>query len=180
MSAASNHTVEEHVVLVNERDDVLGTMGKLEAHEKGLLHRAFSAFVFDSEGRLLLQRRAAGKYHSAGLWTNTCCSHPRPGEALEAAAARRLREEMGLICPLEFSFSFIYKASFENGLHEHELDHVFFGQHDAPPDPDPAEVQEWRYASIAELTDELARTPARFTAWLATCWPRVVVMRTSH
>lgn len=180
MNAGTNLRDEEHVVLVNEHDVVLGTMGKLEAHQKGLLHRAFSVFIFDREGRLLLQRRAASKYHSAGLWTNTCCSHPRPGEATEVAAVRRLQEEMGLRCRLEFSFSFQYKASFENGLHEHELDHVFFGQYDAAPDPDPTEVQEWRYASIAQLNDELTRTPDRFTAWLLACWPRIVALRESQ
>ncbi|MEO8590693.1 MAG: isopentenyl-diphosphate Delta-isomerase [Flavobacteriales bacterium] len=169
--------VEEQVVLVNEQDEVLGTMGKLEAHEKGVLHRAFSVFIFDQAGRLLLQRRASDKYHSAGLWTNTCCSHPRPGEELGTAGQRRLQEEMGIDCPLTARFHFIYRASFENGLHEFELDHVLFGQHDGPPDPDPREVQEWRYVDLDELSGELNRTPERFTAWLITCWPRVAALR---
>ena len=177
MNSGMAKSAEEQVVLVDQRDVVLGTMGKLEAHQKGLLHRAFSVFIFDKEGRLLLQRRASGKYHSAGLWTNTCCSHPRPGEAPEFAAERRLREEMGLRCPLTFQFTFLYQASFDNGLHEHELDHVFFGQHSAPPRPDPIEVDEWRYITLAELNDEMSRTPERFTAWLLACWPRVAAMQ---
>jgi isopentenyl-diphosphate Delta-isomerase len=165
---------EEQVVLVNERDEELGTMGKLEAHQKGALHRAFSVFLFDREGRLLLQRRASGKYHSAGLWTNTCCSHPRQGETLEAAAQRRLREEMGIEGHLEHRFSFIYKAGFDNGLHEHELDHVFFGRSDATPSPDPEEVAEWKRVPVQELDAEMKAHPERFTVWLRDCWPRIL------
>lgn len=165
---------EEQVVLVNERDEELGTMGKLEAHQKGALHRAFSVFLFDREGRLLLQRRAHGKYHSAGLWTNTCCSHPRLGESLEAAAQRRLREEMGIEGRLAHRFSFIYKAGFDNGLQEHELDHVFFGRHDGEPHPDPEEVAEWKRVPVQELDAEMKAHPERFTVWLRDCWPRIL------
>jgi len=169
--------MEEQVLLVDQHDAVLGAVGKLEAHEKGLLHRAFSVFIFDRDGNLLMQRRAAGKYHSAGLWANTCCGHPRPAEALESAARRRLREEMGIACQLEHQFHFVYHANFQNGLQEHEVDHVFFGQCDAPPIPNAEEVQEWRYTSLADLDNELQRSPERFTAWLITCWPRIAGLR---
>ena len=164
-------TAQEHVVLVNEQDEVLGTMEKLEAHRKGALHRAFSVFLFDDEGRLLMQQRAANKYHSALLWTNTCCSHPRPGESLEAAAQRRLREEMGMDTVIHHRFSFTYNATFDNGLQEHELDHVFFGRANGKPVPDPEEVNAWRFVEMADLQMELERSPERFTAWLHHCWP---------
>lgn len=164
---------EERVVLVNEQDEELGTMGKMEAHQKGALHRAFSIFIFDADGCLLLQRRAAEKYHSAGLWTNTCCSHPRLGETIEAAARRRLMEEMGLDLPLEHRFSFIYKAGFDNGLQEHELDHVFFGWNNGTPDPNPEEVSEWKSVPLNELDAQIQEHPDHFTFWLRDCWPRV-------
>lgn len=163
----------ENVILVNEQDEMLGTMEKYEAHRRGLLHRAFSIFLFDAEGRLLLQQRAATKYHSASLWTNTCCSHPRPGETIDQAAMRRLREEMGLSAELEQRFTFTYKAEMGNGLIEHELDHVFFGRTNATPRPDPAEVHDWRYVQVDELGSELETHPERYTAWLHICWPRV-------
>ncbi|MDQ3101337.1 MAG: isopentenyl-diphosphate Delta-isomerase, partial [Bacteroidota bacterium] len=142
---------EEQVVLVNEQDEEIGTMPKLEAHQKGVLHRAFSIFIFNDDGELLLQRRAKDKYHSAGLWSNTCCSHPRSGEALEIAAVRRLREEMGMEVPLQHRTSFIYHAEFENGLKEHELDHIFFGRSMKDPNPDPAEVADWKYVNAEQL-----------------------------
>ncbi len=168
-------TTQERVVLVNEQDDVLGTMEKLEAHRKGLLHRAFSVFLFDDEGRLLLQQRAATKYHSALLWTNTCCSHPRPGESLETAAKRRLKEEMGIDAEIRHRFSFIYNATFDNGLQEHELDHVFFGRVNGPPSPDPDEVNAWRFVEMGELQKDMERTPEEYTAWLHHCWPMLMV-----
>jgi isopentenyl-diphosphate delta-isomerase len=164
---------QEQVVLVNELDEELGTMGKLQAHEQGALHRAFSVFLFDQEGRLLLQKRAAGKYHSAGLWTNTCCSHPRPGEDLLIAAGRRLREEMGIETRLEHRFSFIYHGTFDNGLQEHELDHVFFGRWSGPVQPDPTEVGAWEYVETSRLSEELRRHPDRYTIWLRACWDQV-------
>jgi isopentenyl-diphosphate Delta-isomerase len=167
-------SMAENVVLVNERDEEIGSMEKLEAHRKGVLHRAFSIFLFDGAGRLLMQRRAAEKYHSGGLWTNTCCSHPRQGETLEQAAQRRLQEEMGLEAPLEHRFSFIYRAAFDNGLVEHEFDHVFFGQLTGTPVPDPAEVEAWELVPVAELDDALRTHPDRYTAWLRDCWPRVL------
>ena len=164
---------EERVVLVNARDEAIGTAGKLEAHRKGLLHRAISVFIFNRKGELLLQRRAEGKYHSAGLWTNTCCSHPRENEDVAAAAVRRLKEEMGIVAPLEWRFSFTYHAHFENGLQEHEFDHVFFGRSELTPLPDPEEVAEWRWASIDAIRGELAADPDRFTAWFQEVWPRI-------
>lgn len=166
-------TSQEEVILVNEHDEMLGTMEKHEAHSRGLLHRAFSIFLFDASGRVLLQQRAATKYHSASLWTNTCCSHPRPKEKLLLAAVRRLREEMGLTAELEHRFTFTYEANVGNSLIEHELDHVFFGRATSAPAPDPAEVQDWRYIEVDQLSAELERHPERFTAWLHICWPLV-------
>lgn len=164
---------EEQVVLVNERDEPIGAMGKLRAHQEGALHRAFSVFLFDVQGRLLLQRRAPGKYHSSGLWTNTCCSHPRPEETVEEAARRRLQEEMGIDAPLFHRFSFRYKAEFENGLIEHELDHVLFGRWDGPVRPDPQEADAWAYMDMQELDAALRDHPERYTAWLRICWGRI-------
>ena len=128
------------IILVNEEDVQVGTMEKMEVHERGLLHRAFSVFIFNKAGEMLLQQRALSKYHSGGLWTNACCSHPRPGEKTEDAAARRLFEELGFGTELRFAFSFTYKAAFDNGLTEHEFDHVFVGHFDGPLRPDPKEV----------------------------------------
>jgi len=164
---------EELVLLVNERDEPVGTMGKLKAHQEGALHRAFSVFLFDGEGRLLMQRRAPGKYHSAGLWTNTCCSHPRPGEPVADAARRRLNEEMGIDVPIEHRFSFLYKASFDNGLHEHELDHVFFGCCSGEPEPATEEADDWKYLHPDTLDADLVAHPERYTVWLRECWSRV-------
>lgn len=163
----------EEVILVNEQDEMLGTMEKQEAHRRGVLHRAFSIFLFDDQGRVLLQQRAAAKYHSASLWTNTCCSHPRPGENVAVAATRRLAEEMGMSAELEHLFSFTYEANVGNGLIEHELDHVFFGRATAKPVPAPEEVQDWRFLEADELSTELNAHPERFTAWLHICWPLV-------
>ncbi|MCU0434419.1 MAG: isopentenyl-diphosphate Delta-isomerase [Bacteroidia bacterium] len=158
------HTAE-NVVLVNENDQETGQMEKLEAHRLGLLHRAISVFVFNSRGELLIHRRALEKYHSGGLWTNTCCSHPRPGESTAHAAVRRLREEMGLECELTSQFQFIYRAELDHNLVEHELDHVFTGTSDTNPQPDPAEVMDWKWISRHELQTQLANEPEKFTAW---------------
>jgi isopentenyl-diphosphate delta-isomerase len=155
----------EMVVLVDPYDAPVGTQEKLAAHEQGQLHRAFSVFVFDGAGRMLLQRRAEGKYHSAGLWSNTCCGHPRPGEETAAGARRRLREEMGLDCALEPAFTFLYRASVGGGLTEHEFDHVFTARCEDPPRPDPAEVGEWRWIAPADLSTEMEAFPERFTFW---------------
>jgi isopentenyl-diphosphate delta-isomerase len=155
----------ERVVLVDENDAEVGTEEKLRAHLDGRLHRALSVFVADSAGRLLLQRRAAGKYHSGGQWTNTCCSHPRPGEPVDAAARRRLAEEMGMECELLPAFRFVYRADVGGGLTEAEYDHVFVGRFDGEPSPNPDEVDGWRWASLRELAAELAAEPERFTPW---------------
>lgn len=157
---------DEQVILVDEADRELGSDDKLAAHRSGRLHRAFSVFVFDLRGNLLLQQRAEGKYHSAGLWSNTCCGHPRPGEATPDAAHRRLGEEMGFDCPLTPAFSFVYRAELAGGLIEHELDHVLTGRHASPPEPDPTEVSEWRRAPVAALLRDLEVNPHRYTAWL--------------
>jgi isopentenyl-diphosphate delta-isomerase len=156
----------ELVVLVDDQDRDLGTEEKMAAHRSGRLHRAFSVFVTDAEGRLLLQRRAATKYHSAGLWSNTCCGHPRPDEGVLAAAHRRLNEEMGFDCPLQERYSFVYRTELGGGLTEHELDHVVSGTFSGNPRPDPREVAEWRAVPVDDLFEDLARDPKRYSAWL--------------
>ena len=157
--------MEEQVILVNEKDEPIGLMGKMEAHEKGLLHRAFSVFVFNSKQEVLLQQRAACKYHSPKLWTNTCCSHPRAGETNQQAGERRLQEEMGLQVPLQEVFSFIYKAPFDNGLTEHEYDHVLIGYSDAQPQINPEEVASWKWLSLEAIKEDILQAPERYTAW---------------
>jgi len=155
----------EHVILVDERDRDQGVLEKAQAHVEGRLHRALSVVVFGTDGRMLLQQRALTKYHSGGLWTNTCCSHPRPGEATEAAAHRRLEEEMGFDCALVLFHKFIYRAEVGGGLYEHELDHVFVGTADVVPRCDPEEVMDWRYFPVDSLWRRLAAAPAEFTVW---------------
>jgi isopentenyl-diphosphate Delta-isomerase len=156
----------ERLILVNERDEEVGSGEKLEVHREGRLHRAFSVFVFDSSGRLLLQKRAATKYHSGGLWSNTCCGHPRPGEPTVGAARRRLREEMNFDCELRPSTSFIYRAEVDNELTEWEYDHVLVGRYDDAPDPDASEVADWRWVGVEELRAEMDERPEEFTSWL--------------
>lgn len=156
---------DEYVILVDEHDRTVGSMEKMEAHRLGRLHRAISVFVFDKEKRLLLQQRALHKYHSPGLWTNTCCTHPRPGETAMAAAHRRLDEEMGLQTNLTFAFTFRYRAEFENGLTEHELDHVFVARHDLLPVTNPDEVAAFRWVNLNDLDQEIMERPETFTAW---------------
>ena len=157
--------MEEQVILVNEKDEPIGLMGKMEAHEKGLLHRAFSVFIFNSKQEVLLQQRAACKYHSPNLWTNTCCSHPRAGETNQQAGERRLQEEMGLQVPLREVFSFIYKAPFDNGLTEHEYDHVLVGYSDAQPQINPEEVASWKWLSLEAIKEDILQASERYTAW---------------
>ena len=169
----NKNILEEKVILVNHSDDAIGTMEKMKAHEQPVLHRAFSVFIFNSKGEMLLQRRAGEKYHSGGLWTNACCSHPRPGEATAVAAARRLAEEMGFSTPLEKVFDFVYEASFENGLHEHEFDHVFIGEYEGLIEPDPVEVSEFRYVKMDDLAASLESNPEEYTAWFAIAFPRI-------
>ena len=164
----------EHLILVNESDIAIGKAPKLEVHLKGLLHRAFSVFIFNSKGELLLQQRADDKYHSGGLWTNTCCSHPRFGEELSDAVERRLMEEMGIKCEADFQFSFIYKTEFGNGLKEHEYDHVYFGICDKLPIPDESEVKNWKYVHLHSLGADLINNPDEYTAWLKICFEKIL------
>ena len=142
---------EEKVILVDREDNPVGTLPKMEAHEKGVLHRAFSVFILNQKGELMLQQRALHKYHSPGLWTNTCCSHQREGEENLQAGTRRLEEEMGFSVPLEELFSFIYKAPFDNGLTEHELDHVMLGYYEGIPEINSDEVNAWKWMSLNEI-----------------------------
>lgn len=164
----------EKVVLVDSEDNPIGTMEKMEAHEKGLLHRAFSVFVFNSNQELMLQRRALTKYHSGGLWTNTCCSHPREGETTMDAAHRRLVEEMGFDCELSKAFHFIYKAELDNDLTEHELDHVFIGTFEGEVNLNPEEVHEYKYIAIDALLADVSANPANYTEWFKICLQEVI------
>ncbi len=157
--------MNEKVVLVNEDDNEIGVEEKVKAHKEGKLHRAFSIFIFNSKGELLLQRRAGNKYHSGGLWSNTCCSHPKPGESIEHAAHRRLREEMGFDCSLNEVSRFIYRAELNNGLTEWELDHVFIGKYDGEVNPNPNEVEDWKWININDLKDDIKRNPNNYTVW---------------
>lgn len=151
--------------MVNEQDEVLGFMEKMEAHQKGMLHRAFSVFIHH-EGKILLQQRSLNKYHSSGLWTNTCCSHPRIDESLTDAGSRRLQEEMGISCPVGSAFHFIYHAQLDGGLVENELDYVLFGSYSGPVHPNPDEVMDYKWIHWNELVDDLEQNPERYTAWL--------------
>uniref|UniRef100_UPI003562ADB2 isopentenyl-diphosphate Delta-isomerase n=1 Tax=Muriicola sp. TaxID=2020856 RepID=UPI003562ADB2 len=156
---------EEKVILVNENDEEVGTMPKMEAHEKAVLHRAFSVFIMNSKGETMLQQRAAHKYHSPLLWTNTCCSHQRLGETNIQAGKRRLREEMGFQTELRELFSFIYKAPFDNGLTEHELDHVMLGQYEGEPEINTEEVASWKWMTPEDIKRDIERAPETYTAW---------------
>lgn len=153
------------LILIDENDVPTGHMAKMEAHEKGLLHRAFSVFIFNSQGQLLLQQRALGKYHTPGLWTNTCCSHPFPSEEIRAAAIRRLGEEMGIRTELTFLFKMTYKYAFDNGLTEHEVDSVFVGYTDSLPIINTDEVHDYKYLSLAELKMSMELDPDQYTPW---------------
>jgi isopentenyl-diphosphate Delta-isomerase len=161
------------VILVTEKDEAIGVMEKMEAHRQGVLHRAFSVFLFDQEGRMLLQQRSAQKYHGALLWSNTCCSHPYPGEAVERAAERRLQEELGFAAPLEKIFTFTYKAAVENNLTEHEFDHVFAGVYQGPINPNPGEVADYAYRTMESIHEQLTKDPGSFTAWFRIAFPLV-------
>lgn len=163
-----NTPIAPSVILVDEHDGDLGDMPKLEAHQRGALHRAVSVFAFDADKQLLIQRRAPGKYHSGGLWSNSACTHPRRGESLEDAARRCMREELGLECEsIKRCESFVYRAQVSPALEEHELDHVFLARVSGNPAPNASEVQAWRFVALPAVRDEVARNTAHFTAWFA-------------
>ncbi|MEM7370366.1 MAG: isopentenyl-diphosphate Delta-isomerase [Bacteroidota bacterium] len=165
---------EELVILVDNQDQEVGVMEKMQAHREGLLHRAFSVFIFDQQDNMLLHQRAFEKYHSGGLWTNACCSHPRPGESVQEAADRRLMEEMGFHCSLNPSFSFIYQTEFDNGLTEHELDHVFVGEFDGEPRPEPSEVAAWKFVSLEYIQAQLKQQPQDYTVWFRIAFEKLM------
>lgn len=167
----------ERVILVDEQDNQIGTMEKMEAHRLGKLHRCFSVFVFNSKGEFLLVRRAPGKYHSGGLWTNTCCSHPRPGEDTAAAAHRRLMEEVGFDTELEKAFTFTYEAKLDKGMTEHEFDHVFVGTFDGTPVLNLKEADEMRYVNAEELAADMKQNPGAYTPWFRLSLQRVLDWR---
>ena len=166
--------MSEQVILVNQNDQAVNYMDKAEAHKKGALHRAISVFIFNEKGEMLIQRRALTKYHTPGIWSNTACSHPRSNEIVKRAAERRLKEEMGIYCDLYFAFSFLYKADFDNGLIENELDHVYIGFSDQTPKPNPLEVAEYRFINSSDLTEEIKENPHKFTPWFKICVERVL------
>jgi isopentenyl-diphosphate delta-isomerase len=165
--------MKEQVVLVNENDEAIGIMEKMEAHKKGLLHRAFSVFIFDTRGNMLLQQRAADKYHGANLWTNACCSHPYPDEKVENAAQRRLNEELGFTTSLHEIFSFSYQAKVENGLIEHEFDHVFAGEYEKDIHPNSNEVADYIYKPVVRIKNEIETHPGKFTSWFKIAFPKI-------
>lgn len=164
----------EFVILVDDKDNELGLMEKMEAHEKGLLHRAFSVFLFNNKGEMLLQQRALTKYHSGGLWSNTCCSHPRQGEKTIDAAHRRMREELGIDCDIEEQFSFIYNKKLDKGLTEHELDHVFVGKYEGDFNLNPEEVNTIQYIKVDHLLAEIKNHPENYTEWFKICLNEVL------
>lgn len=155
----------EMVILVDHNDVAIGTMEKMEAHRRGELHRAFSIIVFNSKGEILLQKRALHKYHSGGLWTNACCSHPQPGEKMEDAARRRLREEMGIDLQPEYAYKFIYKTDLDQNLVEHEYDHVYKATFNGEPSINKAEVDDWKFVDLAWLKTDVTRNPEAYTYW---------------
>lgn len=170
----NNQIKEELLILVDIDDKPMGKLEKLEVHKRGLLHRAFSIFIFNSDQQLLLQQRADTKYHSPGLWTNTCCGHPRFGEELNDAVERRLYEEMKLKFTPTYAFNFIYKASVENGLTEYEYDHVFIGTLNTLPHPAAEEVKNWKYMDLKDLEKDITANPQLYTKWLKICLKKVI------
>lgn len=164
--------MEEKVILVDSNDKQIGLMPKMEAHEKAVLHRAFSVFIMNHEGEIMLQQRAANKYHSPLLWTNTCCSHQRDGESNIQAGRRRLKEEMGFETDLKEVFSFTYKAPFDNGLTEHEYDHVMVGNYDEAPKINPQEVNDWKWMLPSAIKEDISLNPEDYTAWFKIIFER--------
>lgn len=163
---------DERVILVNECDEMIGVENKIKAHLLGALHRAFSVFVINAEGQLLMQKRAQTKYHSKGLWSNTCCGHPRPGETVEEASRRRLWEEMGFESELRKLFDFIYRSHVDEGLIEYEYDHILVGTFTGTPKPDPEEIDEWKWADLRTLGADIEAHPEVYTYWFRTCFNR--------
>ena len=161
------------VILVDETDLEIGRMEKMEVHQKALLHRAFSVFIFNDKGEMLIQKRALNKYHSAGLWTNACCSHPQPGDETLSAATKRLQEEMGFTTTLKKAFDFIYKAPFDNGLTEFEFDHVFVGNHQGQIIPNPDEVADFCYMSLEEIKNSMESHADKYTVWFQIAFPKI-------
>lgn len=164
---------EQQVILVNVKDEAQGVMNKMDAHRRGVLHRAFSVFIFNAKGEMLLQQRALDKYHSPGLWSNACCSHPQPGEDTAAAAQRRLEEELGFKTSLEKLFDFVYEAKFENGLTEHEFDHVFAGEYEGPVPFNTTEVKDICYKDLESIRSSLDSHPQKYTVWFHKAFPRI-------
>ncbi len=162
------------VILVDKDDIEIGTEEKLKAHIEGKLHRAFSIFLFNSQKQILIHQRAYSKYHSGGLWTNACCSHPQPNSNIEKDISNRLLFEMGITCELKWSFKFKYKASFDNGITEHELDHVFTGIFNGNPNPNPDEVAEWKWFNIPDLKLDIQQNPKKYTEWFKVALPMVI------
>lgn len=170
----------EQVILVDANDVEIGVAEKMEAHEKAMLHRAFSIFIFNDQGKMLIHQRANEKYHSGGLWTNACCGHPRPNEKTLDAAKRRLMEEMGIDCILEHKFSFTYKAFLDHNLTEHEIDHVFAGTFNNTPDPNPNEVMAYKWLTLDEVKDAVRSNPEKFTIWFKICLEEVIAKTGLH
>jgi isopentenyl-diphosphate delta-isomerase len=162
------------IITVDDNDRETGVMDKLEAHKKGILHRAFSLFVVNNDGQLLLQKRAAGKYHSGGLWSNSCCSHGVPGESLDTTVHVRLCFEMGFDCPVKKLFTFRYETQFDNGLVENEIDHVYVGHYNGDPEPDPNEVDDWKWMDMKTLIQDIGNNPDRYTYWFREAIPRLI------
>ncbi len=164
---------KDSIILVNEKDEIVGSMPKMEVHQIGLLHRAFSVFIINSQNEMLLQQRALTKYHSGGLWTNACCSHPAPGEITREAAERRLKEEMGFSVPLKKIFEFTYKTAFGNGLTEYEYDHVFLGEFNGEPQLNTEEVQDYKFLSLESIKDSMLTQPEKYTSWFLIALPKL-------
>lgn len=165
--------VKQQIVLVDKNNRKIGVEEKIKAHKEGKLHRAFSIFIFNSRGELLIQQRAKTKYHSGGLWSNTVCSHPKPNETYNQAVHRRLNEEMGFNCKLKKLFCFIYNAGFQNGLIENEYDCVFIGKFDGNPKPNPQEIMDYKWVSMKELKQEIIKNPNKFSVWLKIALNRI-------
>ena len=176
--------MNEMVILVDQHDRQIGVEEKMKVHREGKLHRAFSVFVFNENGEMLLQKRAPTKYHSGGLWTNACCSHPRPGETVEQAASRRLQEEMGFTCILKKTFHFVYKAELDQGLIEHEFDHVFIGHYDAATQssdftPNSKEVVDYRWVGVDTLKRDVQTFPEKYTTWFKIALERTLKFKST-